>query len=268
MAETAVRTPATVFLLPPSFLKTEDQQTVIPVPDSNTQIWTQEQHYLIVQTLMNYGCEYVKGREEYTLLKQILIPESFTEGSNFGKQQDAENPLITRLSGTGVISPICGAKGMNDTEPAGGLEAGIKPKAFLAPLDIQTNGSIAEVIPSFRVIQSKSLRLNIGFDTEFQNIGEIRRILSLQMSIALGQILLRYFFLVDPRYQEIKAESGGMIPLKYCLADILADLKKCYFRDFPLVLKKDIVYKEKSWKGHDPFRLTFPYSDARNTMSI
>ena len=91
MAETAVRTPATVFLLPPSFLKTEDQQTVIPVPDSNTQIWTQEQHYLIVQTLMNYGCEYVKGREEYTLLKQILIPESFTEVGNIGKVFRCQN---------------------------------------------------------------------------------------------------------------------------------------------------------------------------------
>ena len=131
-------------------------------------IWTQEQHFQIVQTLISFGCEYVKGREEYTLLKQILTPENFTDVSNFGKTQDIENALISRLSGTGVISPICGAKGMNDTSHSTGLEPGIKPKQFLAPLDIQTKGSIAEVIPSFRVIQSKSLRLNIGFDTEFQ----------------------------------------------------------------------------------------------------
>ena len=218
-------------------------------------IWTQEQHFQIVQTLINFGCEYVKGREEYTLLKQILTPENLTDVSNFGKTQDTENALISRVSGTGVISPICGAKGMNDTSHSTGLEPGIKPKQFLAPLDIQTKGSIAEVIPSFRVIQSKSLRLNIGFDTEFQENGDSRRVLSLQMSIALGAILIRYFFLVDPRYQVITAETGGKIPLKYCLADILADLKKCYFGNFPLVLKKDIVYKEQKWKGHDPYKI-------------
>ena len=42
-------------------------------------IWTQEQHFQIVQTLISFGCEYVKGREEYTLLKQILTPENFTD---------------------------------------------------------------------------------------------------------------------------------------------------------------------------------------------
>ena len=114
------------------------------------------------------------------------------------------------------------------------------------------------MIPSFRAIQSDSIRLNIGFDTEFQENRngerENRRVLSLQMSIRVGDMSIRYFFLVDPRYQEITAE-GGKIPLKYCLADILNDLKKNYFTDFPLVLKKDIRYREKSWDGHDPFKV-------------
>ena len=76
------------------------------------------------------------------------------------------------------------------------------------------------------------MSINIGFDTEFQDYrdgsGKNRRVLSLQMTIAIGETLIRYFFLVDPRYQEVTAE-GGMIPLKYCLADILDDLRKCYF---------------------------------------
>ena len=255
MEATAVRKPSTIFLLPQSSPEPGAGQVLLPEARPRILIWTQEQHYLIVQTLLNYGCEYVKGREEYTLLKQVLTPDGVTEVSNSGNRQETGNPLITRAGGTGVISPICGATGRNDTDTGTGLEAGIKPKKFLAPLDIQTKGSIAEVISSFRVIQSKSLRLNIGFDTEFQDTGGTRRVLSLQMTIALGQILLRYFFLVDPRYQEIRAESGGMIPLKYCLADILADLKRCYFNDFPLVLKKDIVYKEKPWNGHDSFKV-------------
>jgi hypothetical protein len=74
-------------------------------------------------------------------------------------------------------------------------------KPFLAPLDVQKAGSIADVIPSFKVIQSDSMSLNIGFDTEFQDhrdgSGRNRRVLSLQMSIAVGEILIRYFFLVN-----------------------------------------------------------------------
>lgn len=34
--------------------------------------------------------------------------------------------------------------------------------------------------------------------------------------------------------------------MKYCLADILSDLKTNYFQDFPLVLKKDIIYKNNN----------------------
>ena len=215
-------------------------------------IWTAEQHYMIVQKLLKYGCEYIKGRDEYTLLKEIVVSGSLTEESNFRQTDDTANTENTRAESSGVISPLCGAVIKNDTDTTS------PSKAFLAPLDVQKAGSIADVIPSFKVIQSDNMSINIGFDTEFQDYrdgsGKNRRVLSLQMTISIGETLIRYFFLVDPRYQEVTAE-GGMIPLKYCLADILADLKKCYFPGFPLVRKEGLVYKEKNWKGRDSFKV-------------
>ena len=222
--------------------------------------WTFDQHTHIVRALQNYGCEYLKGRNEYALLKQVLmagpvaeVSKPFTESLNFGKTQMLTDAYFIGLPSSGVNSPLWDAIGSNDTTLAPRHD-----KPFLAPLDIQKTGSISDVIPSFKVIQSKSLSLNIGFDTEFQDyrsdLNKRRRVLSLQMSIAVGTALIRYFFLVTPWAQEV-TEEGGMIPLKYCLADILADLKKCYFPDFPLILKKDLVYKEKQWKGHDPIKL-------------
>ena len=215
--------------------------------------WTFDQHTHIVQALRNYGCEYLKGRDEYALLKQVLISNSFTEVTGTGNPPLPESPLFTGAPGSGVNSSLCGAIVVNDTTSA--LQYN---KPFLAPLDLQKAGSISDAIPSFKVIQSKSMSLNIGFDTEFQDyrngFEKNRRVLSLQMSIAIGYALIRYFFLVTPWFQEV-TEEGGKIPLKYCLADVLADLKKCYFPDFPLVLKRDIRYQEKKWSGHDPVKI-------------
>ena len=36
-------------------------------------VWTPKQHYMIVQKLLAYGCKYIKGRDEYTLLKEIVV---------------------------------------------------------------------------------------------------------------------------------------------------------------------------------------------------
>ena len=249
--------------------------------------WTMDQHASITDALKNYGCIYVTGREEYTLLKQILTPRNCTEDLNFGtfdtekkknkKDEFSENEAYfhphtdnimqkaevlsektkiidskIRFKETGVISTFGSAIGINNTDTEKRYA-----KPFMAPLDIQRTGSIAEVIPSFQVIQSKSLRLNIGLDTEFQTIRDSdedrRLVLSIQMSIAIGEYLLRYFFLVDPRYQDISAD-GGKIPLKHCLSDILADMKNNYFPDFPKVKKNHIIYKENNWKGHDSFK--------------
>ena len=223
-----------------------------PDPAARRGEWSFEQHLRIVEALKAYGCEYLNGREEYTLLKEIVTPDSVTEVTDSGKSRMARKPLNIRAEGSGVISPICVASSRNDT-----TEKVRYRKPFLAPMDLQKAGSIAQVIPSFRVIQSDSICLNIGFDTEFQDSRDgsdgNRRVLSLQMSVALGDTLIRYFFLVTPRYQEIGAE-GGLIPLKYCLADILADLKKNHFPDLPLVLKRELIYKEKPRKNHEPFR--------------
>ena len=214
-------------------------------------VWTQDDHSNIVQALQQHGCQYLKGREEYTLLKEVVSP-TLTQDSNLRQLANTPNPVKSTANPSGVISPLCGAIQVNDTDTT------TYKKPFLAPLDIQKAGSIADVIPSFKVIQSNSMSLNIGFDTEFQDYrdgsGKNRRVLSLQMTIAVGEMLIRYFFLVDPRFQEVTAE-GGLIPLKYCLADILDDLKKCYFKDFPLVRKEKLIYKEKQWKDHDPFKV-------------
>lgn len=239
----------------------ESKPTIINMPELPYIEWTFEQHTAIVSALTRHGCQYLKGRDEYTLLKEEVSPD-VTQVSNSGKTPAPENAVIPRLEGRGVNSPLCGAIGLNDTD----TDSYSKP--FMAPLDVQKSGSIADVIPSFKVIQSNSMSLNIGFDTEFQDYrdgsGKNRRVLSLQMTIAVGEKLIRYFFLVDPCYQEVTAD-GGLIPLKYCLADILADLKKCYFKDFPLVLKKAIQYKDKQWKDHEPYKVV-DYAAMRDSV--
>ena len=215
-------------------------------------IWSFDQHTEIVRTLQNHGCEYLKGRDEYTLLKETLVSNTVTQVLNSGNMELPGNPVFSRVGEGGVISPLATCTVENDTDSAPNR------KPFLAPLDVQKPGSIAEVIPSYKAIQSSALRLNIGYDTEYQEyiVGseKIRRVLSLQMTIAFFDKLIRYFFLVDPNFQEVTGE-GGKIPLKHCLADILEDLKKNYLRELPLVLKRNILYKEKPWKGHDPFKV-------------
>ena len=217
--------------------------------------WSQEQYFSIVKTLTTHRCQRLKDRNEYVLLKEVVLHD-VTQVKNSGKDKTPENPLFTRLHDGGVNSPLWSAIDINDTDTSS------YNKVFMAPLDVQKAGSISYVIPSFKVVQSERMSLNIGFDTEFQTLrgddcsetGENRRVLSLQMSIAVGETLIRYFFLVNPRYQIVTAE-GGMIPLKYCLADILDDLKRSHFSGFPLVLKRNIQYKEKSWKGQESFKV-------------
>ena len=55
----------------------------------------------------------------------------------------ARKPLNIRAEGSGVISPICVASSRNDT-----TEKVRYRKPFLAPMDLQKAGSIAQVIPS------------------------------------------------------------------------------------------------------------------------
>ena len=127
------------------------------------EIWTAQQHYTIVQKLLKYRCAYVRGRDEYTLLKEFAVSGSLTEESDFRQTENSANAENIRAEGSGVISPLCDAIMANDT----GTTSYSKP--FLAPVDVQKNESIANVIPSFRAIQSESMSINIGFDTEFQD---------------------------------------------------------------------------------------------------
>lgn len=202
--------------------------------EATNRTWSLDEYNAIIKALESNGCQKLKTRSEYTLLKEL-----FTEKGKSGNLQNAENPCATKPERSGVISPLCGAKGTTDTPSK------VYSKPFLAALDVQKNAGISDVIPFFGVIQSARLRLNIGLDTEFQTFScrsGSRKVLSVQMSIAISDYLLRYFFLINPEYQEISV-NGGKIPLKFCLADILDDLKKNHFHDFPLVLKRDIIYK-------------------------
>ncbi|MCR4587124.1 MAG: hypothetical protein K5682_01835, partial [Lachnospiraceae bacterium] len=239
----------------------EAKPTVINTLELPDIEWSADQYSAILRALTQHGCQFLKKRTEYALLKEVVLPD-VTQVSNSGKTATPTNPVNTVPEGSGVNSPLCGAIGVNDTDTAS------SGKAFMAPLNVQKSGSIADVIPSFRVIQSNSMSLNIGFDTEFQDFHDgsqkNRRVLSLQMTIALGEMLIRYFFLIEPLYQEVTAD-GGLIPLKYCLADILADLKRCYFNDFPLVLKRAILYKEKQWKNHAPYKV-IDYAAMRDSV--
>lgn len=246
--------------------------------------WTLDQHTAIVEELIKHGCTYIKGRDEYSLLKQVIradekIP-NLTQVSNLRKTTDTSNPDGSRPKRGGVNSAICTARSTNDTLAVGDTDTpqtcvnpSVVRRPFLAPLDIQKAGSIADVIPSFRAIQSSEVVLNFGFDTEFQDFREdkndkSRRILSLQMSLAFGNFLIRYFFLVDPRYQTVKAESGGMIPLKFCLSDLLEDLQKNYFPDIPKVLRSKIVYKERLLTSGKSIRVIDYHAMRYDTIPI
>lgn len=194
--------------------------------------WTPEQYQHIARALQESGCKHVKTREEYILLKEVIADGSLTEVSNFRQTDKRANHAKSRAEGSGVISPYGNAIGQNDTSDT--------DASFLAGLDVQKSTCIATIIPSFKVIQSAKISLNIGFDTEFQDSNDGRLVLSLQMSITVGDFLIRYFFLIDPKYQEVSS-AGGLIPLKYCLADILGDLRTCYFPCFPLVRKEYLI---------------------------
>ena len=215
-------------------------------------IWTAEQYKHIVNTLSEHGCEILFERNEYTLFKEVVDTQNDTQVKNLGKTAVVENTVISRVEGSGVISPICDAEGVFDTE----LSAE-SSKPFLAPLNIQKAGSIAQVIPSFKVIQSDKTSINIGFDTEFQDFRdgseENRRVLSLQMTLAIDESLIRYFFLVKPNYQTI-TKDGGQIPLKYCITDILNDQKRSALPDLPTVHKKNIVYHQEGLVDYHEMR--------------
>ena len=48
-------------------------------------IWTKEQHKDIMMDLIHYGCQFLKRRPEYALLKEVLVPDTVTQISNSGK---------------------------------------------------------------------------------------------------------------------------------------------------------------------------------------
>ncbi len=213
-----------------------------------------EQYTHVIESLKKHGCEQLVEREEYILFREVVTSNSLTEVLNSRQVGESENTVNTRLCSSGVNSYICRAIGGNDTTFK---DTSDYIKSFLAPFDIQKAGSIAEVIPSYKVIQSQRMYLNIGFDTENKSykVGEkvFSRVFSLQMSVMIGDTFIRYFFLISPSHQVVTVD-GGAIPLKYCLADILFDLKKIYSPELPLVRKEKLVFKEVYHKAGNMFK--------------
>ena len=218
----------------------------------NPTCWSDEDYESIITRLVAHGCEVLTSRDEYILLKEVKNTQFGTEVSNLGTTNETTNPINTRVSGGGGNSPFWNAN-INSATTCVVAQKPPPPNAkganrFLAPLDIQKDDGLANEIPSFKDIQSDDLSLCIGFDTEFQNYVDengatvYRDVLSLQMSVLIGDYIIRYFFCVKPMHQRV-TNQGGSIPLKYCIADVLTDIKTCYCKDLPLVLKRDIEYK-------------------------
>lgn len=209
--------------------------------ESEIKKWTNDDFEKIIAELTKEQCPLIMTRKEYALLKEVIeetVTDNVTESTEVGKTQSAENPDKIRENNSGVNSPFCMKKEVDDTT----IE-----NSFLNSLDIQKSYNIADSITSFKMLQSDKICLNIGLDTEYQSYknepGTYRLVLSFQMSVMIGKTLIRYFFLIAPDYQLV-TNLGGLVSLKYCLADILLDLKRNHAIDFPLVLKKNILYKE------------------------
>lgn len=169
---------------------TETKPTISNIQELTDIEWTFEQHTAIVRALTRHGCQYLKCRDEYTLLKEVVSTD-VTQVANSGKTVTHENAVISRAEGSGVNSPLCGAIGLNDTD------TNSYTKPFMAPLDIQKAGSIADVILSFKVIQSNSMSLNISFDTEFQDYRDgsdkNRRVLYSHLDSTYNKVFLTSF---------------------------------------------------------------------------
>ena len=60
-------------------------------------IWSFDQHTEIVRTLQKHGCEYLKGRDEYTLLKETLVSNTVTQVLNSGNMELPGNPVFSRV---------------------------------------------------------------------------------------------------------------------------------------------------------------------------
>ena len=235
-------------------INTESHQ----IANNTAYSWHDTEYLKIRQELKESGLEIIKNRPEYTLFKEIIPREIYTDDPNFRIPSETQKAVTTRPDEGSVICLYGDTNSANDTA-AGCDKKQTGAKVFLAPLASTSTHTIADDIPSFSAIQSKSPSINIGFDTEFQGCpvesSKNRKLLSIQMSFIFGVSLIRYCFLISPRYQDVCAESGGHIPLKYCLCDILTDILGHYCPDLPVVNKNKIIYILKKWKNHDPYKV-------------
>lgn len=215
--------------------------------------WTLEQYKTFVDNLIAAkALSCIKVRDEYTLLLSVIGPEIFRATSDC---QKIDNKIIldgakNNIDGVNLVSP------MQNTEftPNSNLRVmsnTTRHKPFLMPFDRSLNDSIGSEINSFKIVRSDALCINIGFDTEFvyanrssdEKCTEVnRRVLSFQASIQIGDTLVRYFFVVNPQFQDI-TKDGGKIPITLVISDILNNLRE-FFPDLPKIHRSKVVRNE------------------------
>lgn len=230
-----------------------------------TSFWTLEQYNHIVDSLiLADGITCIKVRNEYTLLRSVkgseFIPMNFNHRNKDCNviTDDAKN----KVNGVNLDIPL----GNTEITPTSDLPMLLSKKnrknqkSFLKQFDKELKDSIGAGIKSFKSVRSESLCINIGFDTEFEeansssdldalkNLEDInRRVISLQTSVQLGETLVRYFFLINPEFQNV-TKDGGKIPLATVIADILDDLR-VFFPELPKIHKTQVVKNKINKNG-------------------
>jgi hypothetical protein len=220
-----------------------------------TSTWTLEQYKTLVDNLIaTKALSCIKVRDEYTLLLSVITPEAFPTTSDCRKTDDdvISDGKRNNIDGVNSVFPM----GNTEFTPTPNLpvQTGVRDykssKSFLVPFDRQMTDSLGSRIKSFKSVRSEALCLNIGFDTEFEVVKrssdliesekseEIvnRRVLSLQASVQVGELFIRYFFVINPNFQTVTKE-GGKIPIAFVLADILNNLRE-FFPDLPKIHNK------------------------------
>ncbi len=209
----------------------------------------------ITENLKKIGCECIQGhRDEYTLYKQekIIKRKSIPYQKHFSLVQDKTMEQAPRKD---LEAGVNSEYGYHNPKIHHLSDNGF---TFLDKIDCfsgnDESNDISTVIKSFSALQSDKISLNIGLDSEFQYLDDSfdpdypesccgdRLVLSIQMSVLFGGLLVRYFFLVTPGYQYV-TKDGGSISLRNCLADVLTDIKRCYIPELPRIPKKRVVKK-------------------------
>ena len=100
--------------------KSYRQSWAVPdiLPTQGQKLKAHAQKCISDHTQPRQGYRYLRGRDEYTLLKETLVSNSVTQVLNSGNMESSGNPVFSRVRECGVISPLCTCTVENDTDSA------------------------------------------------------------------------------------------------------------------------------------------------------